>query len=170
MDRGRGRTVMIVGKEPGRTEVKKLRAFSGSSGKRLDRWLVTSGFPEKEPRSICYLTSVLKCPSPTGHFNEMRAHCRGFLDEQVDLIAPTLIITLGAEAYEYFRVGTGSFHQDVCKLFLISGSDLLLPPAFQALLHWPHPSGLNRWHNESANQQRLSQSFQDLRGFMEELA
>jgi uracil-DNA glycosylase family 4 len=161
---------MVVGKEPGRTEVKKLKAFSGSSGKRLDRWLVASGFSQEEPRSICYLTSVLKCPSSTAHFNEMRAHCRGFLDEQVDLIAPKLIITLGAEAYEYFRVGTGSFHQDVCKLFLTSETDLLLPTPFQGLLHWPHPSGLSRWHNESGNQQRLSRSFQDLRAFMEDLA
>ena len=97
--------VMLVGEQPGDQEDKAGRPFVGPAGKLLDRALDAAGID----RSTVYLTNAVK------HFKwerseksarrihkkpndaEIRA-CRPWLDTEIALVRPRVIVTLGATA------------------------------------------------------------------------
>ena len=171
LDRGSGSEIFIVGQAPGNTEQTSGRAFSGNSGTRLDRWLVAVGRPERNPREGVYLTSILKCSPPPNSdriFKMMWRRCEHFLSEQLELVRPRLVITLGRESFEYLHFVEGDYDSLIGKLFLVEEASLLPPQPFKALVHWPHPSGLSRWHNLAGNTQRMAASIAEVRQFMEE--
>jgi DNA polymerase len=86
--------LMFVGEGPGREEDLKGEPFVGRSGKLLDRLL------EEElgrDRSTCYIANVVKCRPPDNRDplpGEVAA-CRHYLEEQIALISPAVIVTLG---------------------------------------------------------------------------
>jgi DNA polymerase len=152
MKRGVGRDIFIVGQAPGKTEVEKARAFSGGSGTRLDNWLVECGRPRANPRSGVYLTSVLKCPLNTkSDFKEMARRCRHFLDSQLEIIKPKLVITLGAESFEYLKIERGSYDSLIGKIQFPNQNLLVPAQPFSAIVHWP-----------------LQASFQEIRAYLED--
>jgi DNA polymerase len=85
---------MLVGEGPGQEEDLQGEPFVGRSGKLLDRLL------EEElgiPRSSCYITNVVKCRPPNNRdplLDEIEC-CRPFLQAQIDIIKPKVIMTLG---------------------------------------------------------------------------
>ena len=86
--------LMFVGEGPGRDEDLAGEPFVGRSGKLLDRLI---GEELGIDRSQCYIANVVKCrppgnrdPRPT----EIEA-CRPYLERQVELIAPRVVVTLG---------------------------------------------------------------------------
>jgi uracil-DNA glycosylase family 4 len=167
LDRGDGRDIFIIGQAPGRTEVTSQRAFSGLSGTRLDEWLVECGRPKTDPRSGVYLTSVLKCPlNKPSDFRGMARRCHHFLESQLEIIKPRLVVTLGRESFEYLRLADGNYDDLIGKLFFPSAGSLLSFHPFEAMVHWPHPSGLNRWHNTPGNGDRLKKSFIEVKNFL----
>ena len=86
--------VLFVGEGPGREEDLAGEPFVGRSGKLLDRMM----FEEMElTRQQCYIANVVKCRPPNNRDPapaEIEA-CRPYLDEQISLIEPTVVITLG---------------------------------------------------------------------------
>jgi uracil-DNA glycosylase family 4 len=152
---------MVVGQAPGNHEFKSKGAFAGPSGRRLNEWLVSCGMPAANPRQGLYLTSVVKCVPPNNRcLARMVRNCRGFLDHQIALIKPSLIITLGRLAYEELRIEEVSYDDALCHTFETKGHLLVSAFGFDyTLLAWPHPSGLNRWHNEPENRSALEASF-----------
>jgi DNA polymerase len=86
--------LMIVGEGPGREEDLAGEPFVGRSGKLLDRLI------DEElgiVRSACYIANVVKC-RPPGNRNPHReevAACRPFLDGQLRLVDPTVVVSLG---------------------------------------------------------------------------
>lgn len=169
LDRGEGNEVFIVGQAPGNTELTSGRAFSGSSGNKLDNWLISSGRPKSNPRKGVYLTSILKCSPPRGSsrsFNLMWRRCEHFLNDQLEIVRPRLVITLGRESFEYLHFLEGDYDSLVGKLYRLNEGNLLTPQPFEAIVHWPHPSGLNRWHNSPGNAGRLAASFDEIKQFL----
>jgi DNA polymerase len=86
--------LMFVGEGPGQEEDLKGEPFVGRSGKLLDRLLWEElGLT----RSACYIANVVKCRPPGNRDPEPDeiAACRPYLESQVDLIAPRVIVTLG---------------------------------------------------------------------------
>lgn len=86
--------LMLVGEAPGRAEDLQGEPFVGRSGKLLDRLL------DEElgiDRSSCYIANVIKCRPPDNRdpLPLEVATCRHFLDSQVALIDPRVVITLG---------------------------------------------------------------------------
>jgi uracil-DNA glycosylase family 4 len=169
LNRGEGNEIFIVGQAPGNTELTSGRAFSGNSGTRLNQWLIGIGRPEQTPRQGVYLTSLLKCPRPnsTTLFKKMWRNCEHFLDEQLELIRPHLVITLGSESFDYLHFVEGEYDSLVGQLFVIEDEPFLAPQPFKAIVHWPHPSGLNRWHNHPGNTERMAQSMAGVKKFLE---
>jgi uracil-DNA glycosylase family 4 len=170
LDRGNGSEIFIVGQAPGNTEQTSRRAFSGISGVRLDRWLLDIGRPEGNPREGVYLTSILKCsppPNSNSVFKMMWRNCGHFLNAQLELVRPRLVITLGRESFQYLHFVQGDYDSLIGKLFLVEEASLLPPQPFRAVVHWPHPSGLNRWHNLPGNERRMAESIAEVRQFME---
>jgi uracil-DNA glycosylase family 4 len=167
MFRGTPGKVIIVGQGPGRKERAIGYAFAGQSGKRLDEWLRkcrTHGLA----RDGIYLTSVVKCVKKSARELEIMAkNCRPFLEAQISLIRPKLIITLGQLAFETLNFSEMTFSNALCTP-LESRQHVLLPPFgyHLTLLPWPHPSGLNRWLNEKENRQKLERSFRTVATFL----
>jgi uracil-DNA glycosylase len=86
--------LMFVGEGPGREEDLAGEPFVGRSGKLLDRLMWEElGLT----RDKCYIANVVKCRPPNNRNPEPAeiTACRPYLEEQVALIAPKVIITLG---------------------------------------------------------------------------
>src|ERR1700689_3659831 len=82
--------LLFVGEAPGRDEDLAGEPFVGRSGKLLDRLM----FEEIGiTRDQCYIANVVKCRPPQNRdpkADEIAA-CRPYLDEQLRLIAPTVV-------------------------------------------------------------------------------
>ncbi len=88
--------VMFVGEAPGATEDELGRPFVGRAGQLLDRILAAAGFSRQE----VYITNTCKCRPPSNRTptaEEARA-CRPYLDAQIRLIDPAIIVCLGRPA------------------------------------------------------------------------
>jgi DNA polymerase len=88
--------LMFVGEAPGRDEDEQGLAFVGRAGQLLTKIIEAMGF-QREDVFIC---NVLKCRPPNNRNPEPDevASCIPFLDEQIRLIAPRAIVTLGTFA------------------------------------------------------------------------
>ena len=85
--------VMFVGEGPGAEEDRTGRPFVGQAGKLLDRMILAMGLD----RDRVYIANVVKCRPPGNRDpqDEEMAACSPFLDRQVDLIRPDVIVALG---------------------------------------------------------------------------
>jgi uracil-DNA glycosylase len=86
--------LMFVGEGPGREEDLQGEPFVGKSGRLLDRLLAEELAID---RSRCYIANVVKCRPPDNRdpkADEIAA-CRPYLDEQLRLIDPKVVVTLG---------------------------------------------------------------------------
>lgn len=97
--------VMLVGEAPGRNEDETGVPFVGAAGKLLDELLEHAGLE----RSEIYIANVLKCRPPSNRDPKPAevATCAPFLREQIRLVAPRVIVTLGNFATR-FVLGTRS--------------------------------------------------------------
>ena len=88
---------LFVGEGPGADEDEQGEPFVGQAGKLLDSMLSALGL--KRGREA-YIANVVKCRPPGNRTPtpEEAAACAPFLDRQIDLIAPKLIVALGKTA------------------------------------------------------------------------
>jgi uracil-DNA glycosylase len=85
--------LMFVGEAPGRNEDLEGVPFVGRAGQLLDSLLDEVGIP----RDTVYIANVLKCRPPNNRDpqqDEIDA-CKGYLREQIRLIRPLVVVTLG---------------------------------------------------------------------------
>jgi uracil-DNA glycosylase len=95
--------IMAVGEAPGETEDKTGRPFVGSAGQLLTKLLEGVGLQ----RTDLYICNVLKCRPPGNRDpmpDEVEA-CAHFLDAQVELIKPDVILLLGRHALQRILPG-----------------------------------------------------------------
>ena len=88
--------LMFVGEAPGRDEDEQGLAFVGRAGQLLTKIIEAIG----RKREDVFIANVLKCRPPNNRNPEPDevAACRPFLVEQIRLIAPKVIVTLGTFA------------------------------------------------------------------------
>jgi DNA polymerase len=85
--------VMLVGEAPGKNEDLQGEPFVGAAGKLLDELLIEIGLQRPE----VYIANVLKC-RPPGNRDPLPDEidcCKGYLREQIRLIRPEVVVTLG---------------------------------------------------------------------------
>jgi DNA polymerase len=100
-----GADVLLVGEAPGAQEDETGVPFVGRSGQLLDGLLGDAGLR----RDQVAVANVLKCRPPANR-KPRRAEvtrCRPWLDRQVDLVDPLVVVALGGTAAEWF-VGPGA--------------------------------------------------------------
>lgn len=96
--------LMFIGEAPGANEDKMGLPFVGQAGKLLDKLLGEIGLERKD----VFVANVLKCRPPDNrdpHPQEIES-CQGYLRQQVDLIEPTVICTLGNFSTKLLRADT----------------------------------------------------------------
>ena len=95
--------IMFVGEGPGFYEDRDGRPFVGPSGKFLDELLATINLN----RETVYITNMVKCRPPNNRdplTTEVDA-CRPYLDNQIKMISPKVIVTLGRHSFSKFQEG-----------------------------------------------------------------
>ncbi len=160
-----GAHVMLVGQAPGPTEAASGIPFCGPSGRRLFRWLADVGWQEDGFRTTQYITAITKCFPGKGKGGRgdrvptagERRLCAPFLDRELDLVAPQLVLAVGGAAIARF-LGSGPLDARVGQAFHV-GDRTVVP--------LPHPSGANLWLNRPESQARLRQAQALLRNLRE---
>ena len=91
--------VMFIGEAPGRFEDLQGRPFVGAAGKLLTELLNGIGLSREE----VFITNVVKCRPPNNRDpreDEIKL-CSSFLERQIEIIDPDVIVTLGRHSTRY---------------------------------------------------------------------
>jgi uracil-DNA glycosylase family 4 len=93
--------IMFIGEGPGWNEDQQGRPFVGSAGKFLDQLFSSIGMKREQ----VYITNVVKHRPPNNRqpLPAEIAACNPWLDRQIELIHPRMIVTLGSHAMSRFR-------------------------------------------------------------------
>ncbi len=86
-------SIMFIGEGPGFHEDRQGRPFVGNAGQFLEQMLASIGLR----RDDVFITNVVKCRPPNNRdpLPEEIEACQGYLDRQIELINPKVIVTLG---------------------------------------------------------------------------
>ena len=141
---------MLIGQAPGHREAALGLPFAGDAGKRLVGWLQLAGIGVEDFRDRWYVSSVGKCyPGRAAGTSSDLAPSRAelarwapFLAEEVRLVAPRLIVLVGALAHR-LAFGQRKVHELVGAELRWSGADAVC---------LPHPSGSSTWIHAPGNQ------------------
>jgi DNA polymerase len=92
---------MLIGEAPGAEEDRLGDPFVGQAGKLLDNMLAAIDLKRGEN---VYIANVLKCRPPGNRrpLADEIERCRGWLDAQLALVAPALVVPLGLTAIGWF--------------------------------------------------------------------
>lgn len=84
---------LIIGEAPGRDEDLEGEPFVGRAGKLLTAMLFAAGYQRKD----VYIANILKCRPPNNRdpSPEEVACCHAYLERQIELIRPALILAVG---------------------------------------------------------------------------
>jgi uracil-DNA glycosylase len=151
---------MLVGQAPGKVEAAGGKPFAGRAGKTLLRWLERAGVDEETARKRIYIAAITRCypgPSPSGRGDRVPSNaeqeaCAVWLDAELELIRPRLLIPVGRLAITRFLPNlpldqlVGSAHDVKHR----GGSAIAIP--------LPHPSGASSWIHEGDHPRLLEQA------------
>ena len=149
--------IMIIGQAPGITEKEAGRPFNAGSGKRLFQWLSEAGLEENWFRQTQYMTAVTKCypgraKSGSGDRvpskNEQEL-CRPFLDAEMNIVNPHLILPIG-------KLAISLFYPSNLTLTQIIGTQKQFDGRW--VIPLPHSSGASRWHQIEENRNLIQQA------------
>ena len=95
-----GARLLVLGEAPGAQEDESGLPFVGRSGQLLDLLLAEVG----GDRARTAVLNTLKCRPPGNRppLPEESAHCRGWTERQLALVAPDLVVALGLSATRWF--------------------------------------------------------------------
>jgi len=84
---------MIIGEAPGAEEDRRGEPFVGRAGKLLDEMLKAVG----ESRDSVFIANILKCRPPNNRDPKPAeaGACRGYLERQIELVDPEIILAVG---------------------------------------------------------------------------
>jgi uracil-DNA glycosylase len=147
--------VMLVGEAPGASEDKQGRPFVGRAGKLLDQLLEEAGLL----RADVFITNVVKARPPGNRDPKADevAHHMPWLESQLALIRPTVVIPVGRHALAHFAPGR--------KITEVHGE--LIVERERRLVPWLHPAAALR--NRDLRE-TLLQDARALPGILESIA
>jgi DNA polymerase len=89
--------IMIIGEAPGADEDRQGIAFIGRAGQLLDKILAACNFTRDKH---VFISNIVRCRPPGNRppASEETAACFPYLDRQIVMIDPAIIVTLGATA------------------------------------------------------------------------
>jgi uracil-DNA glycosylase len=138
--------ILLVGQAPGDKEPALGRPFAWTAGKQLFKWFATLGVDEEAFRARVYMAATCRCfpgKNPRGGdrvpSDEEVANCRPWLEREIELLRPTLIIPIGRLAIEQFLPALPLVEQ-IGKTFEIARERLRID-----VIPLPHPSGASTW-------------------------
>ncbi|MEI8129270.1 MAG: uracil-DNA glycosylase [bacterium] len=141
-------SVVLIGEAPGENEDLQGIPFVGRAGKLLDEFLNEAGLSRGKD---LYIINTVKCRPPKNRVptNAEKVACRRFLLEQIEIIAPKIILLCGATALKSFYNGKSTISKIRGEVFdvEINGKKYPVMPIF-------HPSYLLRNHSTAEGSPR----------------
>ena len=130
--------VMFIGEAPGKDEDLSGRPFVGRSGKLLRAMIQAIGLMDR-----CFIANIVRCRPPNNRPPEPEEieSCVKFLDKQIEIISPQLLVLLGRTAVKGLVPEHKAVPLDVLRAASKEGS--LLYKGIPALVTY-HPSALLR--------------------------
>ena len=152
--------LMFIGEGPGFHEDKQGIPFVGAAGQLLNTMLEEHGIPRED----VYIANVIKCRPPGNRDplpDEIEA-CKPWLDEQLRLIAPAVIVTLGNFATRFVLNRMVSISRVRGERFRVDGRTVI--PTF-------HPAAILHGGGMASKQmQSLQDDFAEIRRALDERA
>ena len=155
--------ILLLGQAPGIHEAKVMQPFGWTAGKTLFQWFNSIGLDERSFRERVYMAAVCRCfpgKNPKGGdrvpSTEEVSNCSRWLDTELSLLQPQLIILVGKLAINQFI--SAKKLEDVvghCHQRLLMGKTVDLLPL-------PHPSGLSTWPHMEPGKTLLKKALQTL--------
>jgi DNA polymerase len=133
--------LMVIGEAPGADEDRQGEPFVGRAGQLLNAMLAAIGFA----RESVYIANIVKCRPPGNrdpHADEAAA-CQGYLHRQIELIGPSLILSVG-------RVSAHNLLQTDSPVGRLRGRTHRFQPGDIPLIVTYHPAYLLRRPEEKA--------------------
>lgn len=161
LDRGNPRaSILVVSERPGANEDRLGQAFVGRSGELLDKILASIGLDANRDTLI---TNVVKCKgevdrAPT---SDEAAACLPFLDRQIALVKPRVVLLLGSVALKWIDPGHREFkmEEEAGRFFTLERF-----PGVQLMVLY-HPAFLLR---DPSKKRDMWEHVQRLRAYLEE--
>jgi uracil-DNA glycosylase len=155
--------ILLIGQAPGPHEARLGRPFAWTAGRTLFRWLEqATGAGEDEVRAHVYVSAVVRCfpgkSSGGGDRVPSPAECslwRGFLEREVGILRPRLVIPVG-------RLAIGEVLGGAEPLAGVVGRQLRAH--YHGLevdvIPLPHPSGASTWFKVEPGRTLLGQALE----------
>jgi len=126
---------MIIGEAPGAEEDRTGQPFVGRAGQLLNNMLKAIGLP----RNAVYISNVLKCRPPNNRDPKADEAmlCRGYLERQIALVKPSVIIVVG-------RIAAHNLLHTTTPLGRLRGTVHKLPGSDTPVIVTYHPAYLLR--------------------------
>jgi len=154
--------VMSVGQAPGTKEPILGRPFAWTAGKTLFGWFERAcGMTEEQFRASIYMAAVCRCfPGKTKTGGDRVpdpreiATCRGWLEAEIALLRPALVLPIGKLAIEQFL--------PPAKLTEVIGRKFTVTMAGHPfdIVPLPHPSGASPWHRVEPGRTLLAEALE----------
>lgn len=139
--------VMLIGQAPGAKELVIHKPFAWTAGKTMFGWFAGIGLDEEAYRSRVYMAAVCRCfPGKLARGGDRVpdrgeiANCASWLDAELNLLAPELVITVGKLAIATF------FHAEKLEHVVGSRHRMTRNGRTFDVVPLPHPSGASTWH------------------------
>ena len=151
--------LFVIGEGPGQQEDEQGLAFVGRAGKMLDSTFLSVGI---DTNKDCYISNIVKCRPPNNRkplADEVK-ECMPWLNEQIDLIKPKVIVLAGSTAVQSYL----DIYEPISKLRgeWIVRDDVKYMPIF-------HPSYLLRNPSKEKGKPKWL-TWQDLKKVKKELS
>ncbi|MDP1921899.1 MAG: uracil-DNA glycosylase family protein [Myxococcales bacterium] len=155
--------VFLLGQAPGVREGPAGKPFAWTAGKTLFGWFHEAlGVDEETVRARVYIAAVARCfpgKHPKGGGGDRKPDprevetCRTWLEEEVALLRPKLVLPVGALAITQVLGHEGPLAEVVGRLHRVRwhGVDVEVLPL-------PHPSGASTWHRTEPGKTLLARS------------
>jgi|SRR3989344_1792803 len=156
--------IMFVGEAPGRTEAETGRPFSGAAGKVLDEMLKSIGIERED----VYITNVVK-DRPSNNRDPLPEEISlyaPFLDRQIEIIRPKVIVALGRHSMKYLMEKFGIVENN-STITKIHGKVYEAQVSFGSIKFMPmyHPATV--LYNFEIRE-KLEEDFKKLKGLLEQ--
>lgn len=145
--------VLVIGEGPGHDEDMQGLPFVGKAGVLLDRMLAAIGLDRK---TNCYIANIVKCRPPENRnpLPDEQAACFSFLEAQIHILKPKMILCMGKIAIEKLMNQAVPITQMHGEFFDYNGIPVM--PTY-------HPSALLR------NEELKRPAWEDLKKFKRRL-
>ncbi|HYE35058.1 uracil-DNA glycosylase family protein [Methylocaldum sp.] len=157
--------VVLIGQAPGAKEGQFGKPFAWTAGKTLFKWFAEIGIGEDDFRRNVYMAAVCRCfpgKNPKGGDRvpapEEIAHCADWLNAELRLLRPKLIIPVGKLAIRQILVAD--------RLDQVIGlrHELRREGLDADVIPLPHPSGASTWHRREPGKTLLYNALRLIHG------